>query len=219
VIFMMRVRGPLACFTRPEFKVERMSYEVITPSAARSIFEAILWKPAIRWQIHRIDVLSPIKWTSFRRNEVKSVASLGRDHIDPDACRAQRNTVALKDVDYVLTASFSLTDKAEERDNYPKFANMFRDRLEKGQQHAAPYLGCREFAARVEPAPEWYDTIDPGVDRPLGLMFYDFLYTDQTKPVPLFYEARMTDGAIEVPSFEDVLAENMKGLPGAEEPR
>ena len=112
--FRIRARGPLACFTRPELKAERVSYEVMTPSAARGLLEAVLWKPAIGWRIHEIAVLAPIAWTSFRRNEVTGVASArgGAFFVDDDTRRAQRNTVALKDVDYAITASFEMTQRA-----------------------------------------------------------------------------------------------------------
>src|SRR5207249_7391890 len=115
--FQVRARGPMACFTRPEMKVERVSYEVMTPSAARGLLEAILWKPAIRWRVHEIAVLAPIRWTSFRRNEVNSRASTRTTTYFADADRAQRNTVALRDVDYVIRASFELTERASEADN------------------------------------------------------------------------------------------------------
>src|SRR5687767_14648878 len=108
--FRVRARGPIACFTRPELKAERMSYEVMTPSAARGIFDAILFKPAIRWHVESIAVCAPIRWMSFRRNEVNSRATDRMYFADED--RAQRNTVALRDVDYVITARFELTDRA-----------------------------------------------------------------------------------------------------------
>lgn len=204
--FKVRARGPLACFTRPEMKVERMSYEVMTPSAARGVFEAILWKPAIAWEVEEIAVCAPIRWTSFRRNEVNSVASRPKTYL-ADEDRAQRNTVALKDVDYVLTACFEMTKRAGEGDSVAKFVEMFLRRLEKGQHFHAPYLGCRELAADVSPVETDLRPIEPGVTRPLGLVFYDFDFRT-TPPRPLFFEARLESGVLRVPSRRDVYAEN-----------
>lgn len=205
--FRVRVRGPLACFTRPEMKVERVSYEVMTPSAARGVLEAVLWKPAIRWSVHEIALLAPVKWTSFRRNEVTDRASQKVQLFAIEERRAQRNTVALRDVDYVVTASFEMTDRAGEGDDIRKFEEMFHRRLEKGQRFHPPYLGCREFAADVQPAPDAVDPVEPEVDRPLGLVFYDFDY--QPGGVrPLFFDARLRRGIVYVPSFAEVRAAN-----------
>ena len=136
--FEVHVKGPLACFTRPEMKVERVSYEVMTPSAARGVFDAVLWKPAIKWQIHAIAVLQPIAWTSFRRNEIASRQTRPRDDYFADEDRAQRNTVALKDVEYVVSASFVLTEHAGPEDNVRKFEDMFARRLRKGNTFTLP---------------------------------------------------------------------------------
>jgi CRISPR-associated protein Cas5d len=208
--FRVRARGEIACFTRPEMKVERVSYEVMTPSAARGILEAVLWKPAMRWEIHQIAVLSKIAWTSIRRNEVNSRASDKR--VEPylaDEDRAQRNTVALRDVDYVITATFVLTDRAGPDDNVRKLEAMFERRLEKGQHFHQPYLGCREMAAIVEPAPEEMQPIEPGVDRPLGRMLYDLEWPQgNTKPaVAFFFDARLEGGVVKVTSREQVVRE------------
>ena len=158
----LRARGPLACFTRPELKVERVSYPVMTPSAARGLLEAVLWKPAIAWHVERIRVLKEIKFTAFRRNEVNSKASPPKaatiENGGPvlpyfaDEDRAQRNTVALADVDYVIEAHFTMTNKAGPDDNMTKFVEMFKRRVEKGQHFHQPYFGCREFVAEVLPA-------------------------------------------------------------------
>ncbi len=199
-IFKVRAFGDLACFTRPEMKVERVSYEVMTPSAARGVFEAILWKPAISWRIHEIAVLKPIQWTSFRRNEVKSKASLRTTDFCADEDRAQRNTVGLKNVDYVISASFEMTGKAGPDDNVAKFSEMFQRRLKRGQHFHQPYLGCREFWAQVEEAPEQFVPIDAAVERPLGRMFYDYDYEPALKkngiPKPLFFDARLKGGVL-----------------------
>lgn len=203
--FRVRTCGPLACFTRPEMKVERVSYEVMTPSAARGILEAILWKPAISWRIHEIAVLNPVSWISFRRNEVNSCQSmriLGAYFADED--RSQRNTVALRDVDYVITASFVLTDRAGPEDNLRKFEDMFERRLKKGQFFSQPYLGCREFAADVTPAPAEFTLNQPGVDRVLGMMFYDFDFRSG-EVRPCFFDARLRGGILHVPPIEEVM--------------
>jgi CRISPR-associated protein Cas5d len=213
----LRVRGELACFTRPELKVERVSYEVITPSAARSLFACVLWKPQIRWEIREIAVLNPIQWASFRRNEVNSAMSPRSGELIADEDRAQRNTVALRDVDYVITAGFSLTEEPGDDCNVPKYLNMFRDRLKRGQHYRAPYLGCREFDARIEEAPETFECAEAkfGVQRSLGQMFYDFEWTDESDrdltkgPArPLFFEARLVSGVLRVPPRSEVIAMN-----------
>lgn len=209
-IFRVRARGPIACFTRPELKVERVSYEVMTPSAARGLLEAVLWKPAIRWQIHRIAVLSPIRWISFRRNEVNSTATGPRDYY-ADEDRAQRNTVALRDVDYAIEASMALTEKASADDTIRKFDEMFSRRIERGQSFHQPYLGCRELVADVE---EWDGAgtpIDPNIDRPLGLMFYDFDHSAKP-PVAMFFHARLRSGVLHIPPEAIVHSENGRGV-------
>lgn len=203
--FEVRAKGELACFTRPEMKVERMSYEVMTPSAARGLLEAILWKPAIRWVIECIAVGAPVQWMSFRRNEVKSHAADKVYFADDD--RAQRNTVALRNVDYLVRAHFVMTEKAEPDENVMKFEEMFHRRLQKGQHFHQPYLGCREFVADVSPAVEGFEPIERDVERTLGLMFYDFDFRAGA-PKPLFFEARLCGGKLLVPGFDVVLAEN-----------
>lgn len=209
--FLVRARGPLACFTRPEMKAERVSYEVMTPSAARGILESILWKPAIRWHVQSIAVLAPIAWVSFRRNEVSDRASPNIPDFYVEERRAQRNTVALRDVDYVITASFSLTEKAGPGDNLTKFEEMFERRLAKGQTFQQPYLGCRELAAEIEPAPESFQPIQASVDRPLGLMLYDFAYDPEGHGArPLFFDARLERGVLKVPPLRDVLRANVR---------
>jgi CRISPR-associated protein Cas5d len=209
-VLTLRVTGELACFTRPELKVERVSYEVMTPAAARGVLEAILWKPAIRWQIHEIAVLAPIRWASFRRNEVKDIASSRIPHLVAESPeqRSQRNTLALRDVDYILRCSFTMTSRAGKSDNEAKFEEMFARRLTKGQHYEPPYLGMREMIADVGPAPERFTPIDPGVDRALGLMFYDFEPVASGRGRPLFFEARLRDGALRVPPIAQVLKEN-----------
>lgn len=207
--FSVRARGEIACFTRPEMKVERVSYEVMTPSAARGLLEAVLWKPEIAWHIASITVLAPIRWISFRRNEVNSRASAKGGPLIADEDRAQRNTVALRDVDYVITAGFELTTKAGADDTLSKYEHMFLRRLEKGQHHHQPYLGCREFAADVALATgDERPSSDATVgDRPLGLVFYDYDFS-KSPPRPLFFDARLGGGVVLVPTREQALKEN-----------
>lgn len=220
--FSLRAFGPLACFTRPEMKVERVSYEVITPSAARGIFDAILWKPAIAWQIHRITILNEIRFTSFKRNEVngskaspKSANIAGTERMNDyfaDEDRAQRSTLALADVDYVIEASFRMTSEAGESDNVRKFEEMFERRLEKGQTFNQPYFGCREFAAYVEPAPVDYTPVTIPL-KPLGIMLHDIEFSKDGRGQPRFFTPVIRNGAIEVPPFER--AERAPDLTGA----
>lgn len=209
----LRVRGPFACFTRPELKAERMSYPVMTPSAARGVLEAVLWKPAIRWRVERIKVLAPIVFTSFRRNEVGSIAAMpskavieSGGELDPfyvEDRRQQRNAVALRGVDYVIEARFDLTDKAGPDDNRAKFVDMFRRRVERGQHFHQPYLGCREFVGDVLPVDE---STPPPIDesRDLGLMLWDIDFgrdsRGRPRNRPIFFAARLEKGVLEVPA-------------------
>jgi CRISPR-associated protein Cas5d len=202
--FKVRARGPYACFTRPEFRAERVSYEVMTPSAARGILEAILWKPAIRWRVERIHVLAPIKLVAVKRNEVARKASVDGDvaRYFADKDRVQRNTLMLRDVDYIIEASFELTTKAGPDDSVQKFVEMFQRRLAKGQCFHTPYLGCREFAAQVEPAPEhWEVREELRGERDLGLMLHDleFAGDGSGRGRPYFFPARLDDGRVEIP--------------------
>jgi CRISPR-associated protein Cas5d len=205
----VRARGPLACFTRPEMKVERVSYEVMTPSAARGLLEAVLWKPAIRWHVHEIQVLAPIRWQSFRRNEVDQRISERMSTFLIEDHRTQRNTVALRDVDYAIGATFTMTDKAGADDSIKKFEEMFERRLEKGQHFHQPYFGCREFAARLEPLEAVPPAIDPGVERPLGMMLFDVEHNTSSPHIcegclPIFFSARLTNGILHVPALHEI---------------
>ncbi|OJW17899.1 MAG: type I-C CRISPR-associated protein Cas5 [Planctomycetales bacterium 71-10] len=203
--YRVRLRGEWACFTRPELKTERVTYHVITPSAARGAVEAVLWKPAIRWHVRRIAVLSPFKFATIKRNEVSKVVPVrnarammrGEDVPDyfADEDRSQRNALVLRDVDYHVDVAFTMTRRAGPEDNPLKFDEMFRRRLEKGQYHMAPYLGCREFPAIVEPARDDDPTpIDVSMD--LGRMLLDMDFGRPNRPV--FFNAVMTKGVIEV---------------------
>jgi len=218
----LRARGPLACFTRPELKVERVSYPIMTPSAARGLLEAILWKPAIAWHVERIRVLKPIRFTAFRRNEVNSkavapaaavVANGGS--ITPffaDEDRAQRNTVALRDVDYVVEAHFEMTDRAGPEDNMTKFVEMFERRVAKGQHFHQPYFGCREFVAEVLPADDAPSPISDS--RDLGIMLWDIAYgPDRNRPV--FFAARLVEGVLEIPADPEATLASASAKGGA----
>lgn len=210
----LRARGPLACFTRPELKVERVSYSVMTPSAARGLLEAVLWKPAIQWHIERIHVLKEIRFTAFRRNEVNSKASRPPEKLVAnggtapiyfaDEDRAQRNTVALRDVDYVIDAHFTLTEKAGPEDNLKKFKEIFQRRVEKGQHFHQPYFGCREFVAEVLPPDSAPPSISENAD--LGLMLLDIAY-GKNENTPIFFAARLENGILEVPDGPEATLE------------
>ena len=170
--FRLKVSGENACFTRPEMKVERVSYEVMTPSAARGILEAILWKPALRWRILQIDILNEIAWESVRRNEVgkvipgKSVQTAmkkgeGELQLFIEDERQQRAGLFLRDVAYVIHAEFSLTDKAGPEDSVAKFTEMFIRRASRGQCFQQPYFGCREFPVHFEFIPRKKESPPP----------------------------------------------------------
>lgn len=215
----MRVRGPWAIFTRPELKVERVSYPCITPSAARGVLEAVLWKPAIAWRIERIRVLNDIRFSQIRRNEVNNKitvpkrktieegGALWRYFADED--RSQRNTIALRDVDYVIDAHFAMTARAGAEDNVAKFVDMFKRRIEKGQHFHQPYLGCRECVAEALPADGAPTPID--VTRDLGIMLWDIDYNSKERR-PRFFAAHLNRGVLEVPEDPDqTLAALSKG--------
>jgi CRISPR-associated protein Cas5d len=211
--FCLEVRGEFACFTRPEMKVERVSYEVITPSSIRSIFEAILWKPAIRWVPERVEVLAPLKWASIRRNEVGSKIPVGTTrsamnggrgylalYVEED--RQQRAALLLRDVRYRLHARMEVTDKIGAEETSVKFAEMFARRAEKGQCVHQPYLGCREFACEFllinlvssSPAPIQES-------RDLGWMLYDLDFSDPGDPRPRFFKAAIENGVVLIPDW------------------
>lgn len=207
----LRVLGDYACFTRPEMKVERVSYDVMTPSAARGILEAIHWKPAIAWTVDRIHVLKPIRFQTFRRNEVgskipagKARTAMNRDTLEGlglaiDTDRQQRATIALRDVAYVIEAHFDLTKKANGDDTPAKHHDMFTRRAAKGQCFHRPCLGCREFTADFElvegPIPRHALPNDQR-DRDLGWMLYDIDFANDKRA--LFFRARLEDGVLDL---------------------
>lgn len=212
----LHVWGARACFTRPEMKVERVSYDVMTPSAARGILEAIHWKPAIRWHVDRIHVLKPIRFQSIRRNEVGAKASAANARsamnrgtteglgIVVDENRQQRAALVLVDVAYVIEAHFTLTDKAGAEDSAAKHVSMFNRRAAQGQCFHRPCLGTREFDAEFAlipegaPLPPCELAIDKR-DADFGWMLHDidFAHGNESR----FFRAVMHDGVIEVPPF------------------
>lgn len=218
--YCLEVWGDLACFTRPELKVERVSYDVITPSAARAIFEAILFKRyAMRWQITKIEVLNPIKWTNMRRNEVGAVASKSPIFIEDK--RQQKNSLLLQNVRYRIYAKLifiPIKDRSKEAfvkhrpsddENPMKYYQMFERRASQGQCFTQPYLGCREFAASWKYIGDT-DNLDPPLaeDRDFGIMLYDMDFEGNAqKPDAMFYRAKMKQGVIVVPDkdSEEVL--------------
>ena len=224
--FCLEVWGPIACFTRPELKVERVSYDVITPSAVRAIFEAIFWKPAIHWQVTKIEVLNPIKWTSVRRNEVGAVASKNPIFIEDK--RQQKNTLLLEDVRYRIYAKLvfipqwkrnesknPLIDAEESEllrkdENPGKYNAMFERRAKKGQCFNQPYFGTREFSASFRLVDLETESLTKPIPetRDLGIMLYDMDFeADIKNPPAMFYRARMENGVIIVPpkDSEEVL--------------
>lgn len=205
----LHVWGADACFSRPEFKVERVSYDVMTPSAARGILEAVHWKPAIRWVVTRIHVLAPIRFASVRRNEVGSKIPAGnvrkamkagdpsglRLRVDED--RQQRATRSLRDVSYVIEARFERTGKWGEDDTEGKHLDMFTRRARKGQCFHRPCLGVREFAADFALVEDgWPQDRLEERDRDLGWMLHDIDFA--AGRVSRFFRARMEDGVIDV---------------------
>lgn len=202
--FCLKVSGEYACFTRPEMKGERVSYDVMTPSSARAIFESILWKPAIRWQATKIKVLKPIQWASVRRNEVGSVASSRNTGIFIEDSRQQRAGLFLRDVDYLVSARFSMTEKAGPDDNINKFIEMFERRAAKGQCFNQPYLGCREFSASFELLNNDNQNLIP-IDetRDLGWMLYDLDYSGPD-PKPRFFRAKLEAGVVNIPDWDSM---------------
>uniref|UniRef100_UPI003003A6BF Cas5 n=1 Tax=Neisseria lactamica TaxID=486 RepID=UPI003003A6BF len=203
--FILEISGDLACFTRSELKVERVSYPVITPAAARNILMAILWKPAIRWKVLKIEILKPIQWTNIRRNEVGTKMSERSGSLYIEDNRQQRASMLLKDVAYRIHADFDMTSEAGESDNYVKFAEMFKRRAKKGQYFHQPYLGCREFPCDfrlLEKAEDGLPLED--ITQDFGFMLYDMDFSksdprDSNNAEPMFYQCKAVNGVITVP--------------------
>ena len=208
----LEVWGDYACFTRPEMKTERVSYDVMTPSAARGLLEAVYWHPGMHWGIDRVRVCAPIRFTNLRRNEVKAtinarsvrtVMERGKGELwlaAPEEIQ-QRAALLLRDVRYVIDAHFNITDKAAPGDNSGKFQDILKRRISRGQFYHQPCFGCREFPAQFKqcterpPCPE-----ELRGERDLGYMLWDMDYSDPENIAPLFFRARLVDGVLTVPT-------------------
>lgn len=213
----VRVWGDYALFSRPEMKVERCSYDVMTPSAARGILEAIYWHPGLCWVVDKIYVLNPIRFTSVRRNEVKSKISAnnvlpvynGADkllYISTKEDIVQRASLLLTDVEYVIEAHFEMTEQANETDNPGKFKDIIMRRLRRGECYHMPYFGCREFPAHFclceeETIKTAYDEIP---EQDLGFMLFDMDYTEKENIQPMFFRAVMKYGVLDLRDCEVV---------------
>ena len=213
----VRVWGDRALFSRPEMKVERCSYDVITPSAARGILEAIYWHPGLRWVIDKIYVRKPIQFTSIRRNEVKSKVQAGNVlsvingankplYLSTKEEIVQRAAILLQDVEYVIEAHFDMTDQANQTDNCGKFKDIIMRRLRRGQCYHMPYFGCREFPPhfclceeeRIKTA---YHDVE---EKDLGYMLFDMDYSDLENIQPMFFRAVLRHGILDLRDCEVV---------------
>lgn len=210
---LVEVWGDYACFSRPEMKVERVSYDVITPSAARGLLEAIYWHPGMRWVIDRIYVRSPIRFTNIRRNEVKDTISArvvkrvmesgGELYLAAPESIVQRAAMILRDVHYVIEAHFEMTERANAADNPGKFQDIMRRRLEKGQFYHQPCFGVREFPAHFRPCTQIPPCPEPlQGERNLGWMLLDMDYRDRENITPRFFRATLRDGVLVVPPMD-----------------
>lgn len=207
----LEVWGEYACFSRPELKTERVSYDVITPSAARGLIEAIYWHPGIEWNIDRIVVCSPIRFTNIRRNEVKATVSAraartvmehgtGKLFLSASENIQQRAALVLRDVHYVIEAHFDMTADAASGDNPGKFQDIVKRRIRKGQFYHQPYFGCREFPAHFRLCESQLSASNElQGERDLGLMLLDMDYSDPNNIQPMFFRAVLHDGVLEVP--------------------
>jgi CRISPR-associated protein Cas5d len=196
--YRVKIQGPLACFTNPIFKVERVSYNVITPSAVRGCLDAVLWHPGVTWHVSRVEIHAPIKKIQLMRNEVKDVASKERPHIDITASRTQRHMLALRDVCYVVEVALRydhdlgcrLSGRRDYRGSHGKFTEMFERRLAAGQHFHHPYLGCREFAADVR--------FDDKTTTAIDLDFTELMIYDPVQDERNVFIADVRNGAYEV---------------------
>lgn len=208
-VVRVKVTGDYACFTRPDLKVERMTYPCMTPSAARGVLDAILWKPEFQWYVRRIIVLNPVRFMSVKRNEINS--KQGRNPIVIEEKRAQRNSVLLRDVAYIIEASIFMNNATDKR-MYEKYVGMtekreglFPRRVKKGQCWRRPYLGTREFSADFMSPEGNEQPIQETI--PIGSMLFDMFYDDTGKPQPIFFEAVIRDGVLncEVPENDQMM--------------
>lgn len=210
----IEVWGDYACFSRPEMKVERVSYDVMTPSAARGLLDAIYWHPGMRWVIDRIHVCNPIRFTNIRRNEVKEVVSArnmctlmekqeGELYLATSEHIQQRAAMVLTDVRYVIEAHFEMTDRATPSDNPGKFQDIIKRRLNRGQCYHQPCFGVREFPAHFklcESIPECHSELLG--EKDLGWMLLDMDYSDKENIKPMFFRAALRNGVMEVPRLD-----------------
>ncbi len=197
-VVRVKVTGEFACFTRPDLKVERMTYPCMTPSAARGILDSILWKPEFKWYVRRVLVLNPVKFFSVKRNEINSKQN--KTPIVIEEKRAQRNSIILRDVAYIIEASIFIDD-TESRDvksyipAFNKYVEMFQRRVKKGQCWRRPFLGTREFAAEFEQPNGTEEPINALI--PIGSMLFDIFYNEAGKPSPLFfYDVAVVEGVL-----------------------
>ncbi len=208
-VVRVKVTGEFACFTRPDLKVERMSYPCMTPSAARGILDSILWKPEFKWYVRRIIVLNPVKFFSVKRNEINSKQN--KSPIIIEERRAQRNSIILKDVSYIIEASVFIDDVAGKDILYyvplfNKYSQMFERRVRKGQCWRRPFFGTREFAVEFMPTAGTEQPISELI--PVGSMLFDIFYDKDGKPEPLFfYDVVVKDGILncEVPENDKMM--------------
>lgn len=210
----LEVWGAYALFTRLEMKVERTSYDVMTPSAARGILEAIYWHPGMRWVIDQITVCNPIRFTNLRRNEVKNVVNArtaktvmewgkGELYLVTSEEIQQRAALLLRDVRYVIHAHFEMTERAAPGDNPGKFQDIIKRRIQRGQCYHTPYFGCREFPVNFqlcEAVPECPPELRGS--RDLGWMLYDMDYSDPNNIQPRFFRGRLEDGVLQIPPWD-----------------
>lgn len=210
----LEVWGDYALFTRPELKVEKVSYDVMTPSAARGILEAVFWHPGMRWVVDRIHVCAPIQFTNIRRNEVKATASArsakvvmesgkGQLYLATPEIIQQRASLVLQKVHYVIDAHFEMTDKAAPSDNPGKFQDIMKRRMARGQCYHQPCFGCREFPAHFGPC-EAISPCPPELkgEHDLGWMLYDMDYSNPQDIQPRFFRGRLKDGVLHVPAWD-----------------
>ena len=213
----VRVWGDYALFSRPELKVERCSYDIITPSAARGILEAIYWHPGMRWYIDKIYAINPIQFTSVRRNEVKSKilasnvlqAYNGADkplYISTKEDIVQRASLLLYNVEYIIEAHFEMTEKANASDNPGKFKDIIMRRLRRGECFHMPYFGCREFPANFAlcEEDEIHTAYDDVEEKDLGYMLFDMDYSDENNIQPMLFRAVMRHGIVDLRDCEVV---------------
>ncbi|MBR4342073.1 MAG: type I-C CRISPR-associated protein Cas5 [Lachnospiraceae bacterium] len=207
----LEVWGDYALFTRPEMKVERVSYDVMTPSAARGILEAIYWHPGLRWIVDKIHVGSPIKFSNVRRNEVKATISARKIktvmekgveevYLTTSDNIQQRAAMVLQDVHYVIEAHFEMTERAAPEDNPGKFQDIMKRRIEKGQCYHTPYFGTREFPVKFKACDKYPPCPDElSGEKDLGYMLWDMDYISKDNIQPLFFRAVLKNGVLNVP--------------------